>query len=607
MESTNLSKIRRDKMLKTIDELKKGITDEQTLTNLSMIENELTKKKYGLIWEEHKERVDKELETQIPTFEDIKDKEIVSTPDEKFNFLLEGDNLHSLYLLEKTHKGKIDLITIDPPYNTGVNDFMYDDYYVDEEDGYKHSKWLSFMEKRLRIAKDLLNESGYIFININDVEVAQLRILCDDIFGEENFVNIISVKMKNNAGASGGGEDKKLKKNIEYILIYAKNSIQSNSFNKVYSYTKMDDLLEYYRVNNISWKYTSLIKDFGEKEYCCTTHDGTGDEIKIYKLRNSVITSVSKVAKDENLTEYEVYKKYIDRIFTTAMPQSSIRPRVIDALKKNNYIIDKNSLYSIEYIPKTGKNKGNIYEQFYKGEKLRLFSWLKDVTTNIDEDIYKSDIKGTFWDGYNLNNLTKEGNIKFENGKKPLKLIQDIVEMSTSNSSLILDFFAGSGTTAQAVLEANKKDNGTRKFILCTNNENNICNDITYKRLKNISEGYTNYEKIDFNLKYYKCTYIPRINTEKENLHNNLLINIKNLIQLENGIKIDDNKIRVYLDEDELDTFSKNQSELDICEKVYISSDILLTSKEESILKNNNIEVYIIPEYYFEDEIMEVM
>ena len=607
METTNLSKIRRNKMLNTIYEIKKNITDEETLTNLSMIENELTKKKYGLIWEEHEERVDKELETQIPTFEEVKDKEIVSNPEDKFNFLLEGDNLHSLYLLEKTHKGKFDLITIDPPYNTGVNDFMYDDYYVDEEDGYKHSKWLSFMEKRLRIAKNLLNENGYIFININDVEVAQLRILCDDIFGEENFINIISVKMKNNAGASGGGEDKKLKKNIEYILIYAKNSIQSNSFNKIYSYTKMDDLLEYYRANNISWKYTSLIKNFGEKEYCCTTYDGTGDEIKIYRLHNSNITSVSKVAKDENLTEYEVYKKYIDRIFTTAMPQSSIRPRVIDALKKNNYIINKNSLYSIEYIPKTGKNKGNVYEQFYKGEKLRLFSWLKDVTTNIEGDIYKSDIKGTYWDGYNLNNLTKEGNIKFENGKKPLKLIQDIVEMSTSKSSLILDFFAGSGTTAQAVLEANKKDNGTRKFILCTNNENNICENITYKRLKNISEGYTNYEKVNYNLKYYKCTYIPRINTEDENLHNNLLINIKNLVQLENGIEIDDNKIRVYLDEDELDKFSKNQSELDVCEKVYISSDILLTSMQESIFKNNNIEVYIIPEYYFEDEIMEVM
>ena len=132
METTNLSKIRREKMLNTINEIKKNITDEKMLTNLSMIENELTKKKYGLIWEEHEERVDKELETQIPTFEEIKDKEIVSNSNEKFNFLLEGDNLHSLYLLEKTHKEKIDLIVIDPPYNTGVNDFIYNDTYIDE-------------------------------------------------------------------------------------------------------------------------------------------------------------------------------------------------------------------------------------------------------------------------------------------------------------------------------------------------------------------------------------------------------------------------------------------------------------------------------------------
>lgn len=148
METTNLSKIKRDKMLNTINEIKKNITDEETLNNLSLIENELTKKKYGLIWEEHEERVDKELETKIPTFEEVKDKEIISNDNESFNFLLEGDNLHSLYLLEKTHKEKIDVIYIDPPYNTGSKDFMYNDSYVDGEDGYKHSKWLSFMEKR---------------------------------------------------------------------------------------------------------------------------------------------------------------------------------------------------------------------------------------------------------------------------------------------------------------------------------------------------------------------------------------------------------------------------------------------------------------------------
>ena len=153
METTNLSKIRRDKMLKILSEIKKNISDEETLNSLSLIENELTKKKYGLIWEEHEERVDKELETQIPTFEEIKDKEIMCNPNEKFNFLLEGDNLHSLYLLEKTYKEKIDIIYIDPPYNTGKEDFIYNDKIIDELDGYKHSKWLSFMERRIRIAK----------------------------------------------------------------------------------------------------------------------------------------------------------------------------------------------------------------------------------------------------------------------------------------------------------------------------------------------------------------------------------------------------------------------------------------------------------------------
>ena len=196
MKTTNLSKIRRDKMLKTITEIKKNISDEETLANLSMIENELTKKKYGLIWEEHEERVDKELETQIPTFEELKDKEIKSNPNDTFNFLLEGDNLHSLYLLEKTHKGKIDVIYIDPPYNTGSNAFIYNDKIIDDEDGYKHSKWLSFMEKRLKIAKELLSDTGLIFISIDDNEISQLKLLCDDIFNESNRISTHHVQVR---------------------------------------------------------------------------------------------------------------------------------------------------------------------------------------------------------------------------------------------------------------------------------------------------------------------------------------------------------------------------------------------------------------------------
>ena len=218
METTNLSKIRRNKMLNTINEIKKKITDEETLTNLSMIENELTKKKYGLIWEEHEERVDKELETKIPTFEEVKDKEIVSNPDDKFNFLLEGDNLHSLYLLEKTHKEKIDVIYIDPPYNTKNSDFIYDDKIINAEDTFRHSKWLSFMNRRLKIAKNLLAHNGVIFISIDENEFSQLKLLCDEIFGEQNFIDCIIWNKRVPKNDKGIG-------NIhEYILLYAKKN-----------------------------------------------------------------------------------------------------------------------------------------------------------------------------------------------------------------------------------------------------------------------------------------------------------------------------------------------------------------------------------------------
>ena len=284
--STNLSKIKRDKMLETISKIKENIEDDETLKNLSLIEYELTKKKYGLVWEEHEERVDEELKTQIPIFEEIKEKEIVSNENEKFNFLLEGDNLHSLYLLEKTHKGKIDLIYIDPPYNTKNKDFVYSDKMIGEDDSYRHSKWLSFMAERLNIARKLLVDEGVIFIQIDDNELAQLKLLCDEVFGEENFLNIISVNMKNIAGASGGGEDKRFKKNCEYILIYAKNYSLLPIFNGAYEMTEMSELIQKYINEGISWKYTSVLLDEGSKEYINSTTDGEGNEIKIYKRKN---------------------------------------------------------------------------------------------------------------------------------------------------------------------------------------------------------------------------------------------------------------------------------------------------------------------------------
>ena len=582
METTNLSKIRRDKMLNTISEIKKGITDEQTLTNLSMIENELTKKKYGLIWEKHEERVDKELETQIPTFEDIKEKEIISNLDDEFNFLLEGDNLHSLYLLEKTHKEKIDLIIIDPPYNTGSNDFMYGDKYLNNEDEFRHSKWLSFMYKRLSIAKKLLKDDGLIFINIDDNELSQLKLLCDDIFGEENFVNCICVKMSEATGVKMAHCEKRLPKIKEYILLYKKNNILLKNIQ-----VPKEKWDEEYKIliNGVTKEEIDIIKNIMQSNNISEEDIIKCDKI-CSKMQFSNINELLINCKNEsekNSIKYENAYRIVRDVATTGGAK-----KIADEKRKNN---NNNA-----FVIKTPQNKVYLIKNGYSDEasqpRIKLL-FADQYLTNNPCDLWQ-DIKTT--------GLENEGYVSFLNGKKPLKLVERILELSNKKNAIILDFFAGSGTTGQAVLEMNTKDNENRKFILCTNNENKICENITYNRIFNTLKDLKN-----GNLKYYRCTYIPRINTEDNNLHNNLLINIKNLIQLENGIEIDDNKIRVYLDEDELDKFSKNQNELDICEKVYISSDILLTQVQEQIFKNNNVEVYIIPEYYFEDEIMEVM
>lgn len=584
METTNLSKIRRNKMLNTINEIKKNITDEETLTNLSMIENELTKKKYGLIWEEHEERVDKELETQIPTFEEVKDKEIVSNPEDKFNFLLEGDNLHSLYLLEKTHKGLIDVIYIDPPYNTGSDDFIYNDKIIDNEDGYKHSKWLSFMEKRLRIAKELLNDKGIIFISIDDNEIAQLKLLCDDIFNETNRISIHHIQVRYAEKSLADG--KSVKPVMEYVLVYAKDYSQ-------------------FKINLPKEEYTdaSFIYEIKEISSGTTIKHKDNTEIKVFKP-NEWIIEKKEQSNINLLKETWVSGTIYSKMSYGQVVRKYIEPRYnIDGLGCLYKVIGRgDDGLGYRYYVGPAK-KGSTRCKMYSGMPL---SRVDEITSQYGS-FREVPISNLMNFAADFGNIRHEGNIPFNSGKKPVKMLKELINYHTKKDAIILDFFAGSGSTAQAVLELNSDDNGQRHFILCTNNENQICENITYRRIKNVIEGYGKYNPLEANLKYYKCTYIPRINTEDENLHNNLLINIKNLIQLENGIEIDDNKIRVYLDEDELDKFSKNQNELDICEKVYISSDILLTSMQESIFKNNNIEVYIIPEYYFEDEIMEVM
>lgn len=600
----NLSQIRREQMLSFLETLKEQHSDDESLIAINQIERELTAKKYGLVWEEHEEEVDEKMKTHIPVFTEDVSKEIVGNPDsDDFNFLLEGDNLHSLKLLEKTHKGLIDIIYLDPPYNTGSDGFKYDDNYVVEEDSFRHSKWLSFMKRRLSIARNLLSDTGAIFIQISDIECAQLKLLCDEIFGESNFLNIININMKNIAGASGGGEDKRFKKNCEYLIVYAKNYDLLPVFNGAYDYEEIGDLVERYREEGISWKYTSALVDSGDKVYVGSTVDGDGNEIRIYRRDNYLIKSIGSIMKDEKISEKEAYSKYSKVIFQTAMPQSSIRPRVMEKVKEIGIDSD---LYSIEYVPKTGRNKGKVYEQFYKGDNFRLFAWLSDVSEEIDGKLYKKTLQGTYWNyASETKNLTKEGNVEFPNGKKPLALLERIIELHPSKDAIIMDFFAGSGTTGHAVLECNNKDNGNRQFILCTNNENNICEEITYQRLNNCINGYVNekgkqYPGLKGNLKYYSTSFISK---ESEELVDDLLEHIVEMIQLQFGVKVDNEKYVIIMDDEEMDEFEKNIANYDKLEAVFINQDVLLSTSQEKMLEKVN--TYIIPDCYFDFELRE--
>ena len=355
------------------------------------------------------------------------------------NMLIHGDNLLALKALESKFAGQVKCIYIDPPYNVGAMNEHYDDLI-------EHSLWLNRMRPRLQLLRSLLCDEGVIFIQISDEEQAYLKVLCDEVFGRSNFINMVSVNMKNVAGASGGGEDKKLKKNCEYILIYAKKYELMPLFSGPYLYTEMSDLIQQYLDEEKSWKYTTVLVDPGEKEYFGSTVDGDGNEIKVFLRKKVVTMSINQIAKRDGITTKAAYKKYGISVFRTTNAQSSIRTRIIDYKKEMG--IDCQYL-SIEYVPKTGKNRGKVYEQFYKDDICNLLVWLRDTSEVIDGELYKKDLQGTYWD---MNawrkNVAREGAVDFHQSKKPEKLIKQIIVMCTQPGDLVLDSFLGSGTTA---------------------------------------------------------------------------------------------------------------------------------------------------------------
>lgn len=568
----NLSKIKREKMLEYLEKLKVQNNDDENIRAITEIENALNEKKYGLVWEEHSEKVDEMLEHNIPIFVEDENRKIIANEDEPYNFLLEGDNLHSLKLLEKTHKGKIDVIYIDPPYNTGNKDFKYNDDFVVKEDGYRHSKWLSFMEKRLEEARELLKDEGYILISIDESESVQLRLLCDYIFGEENFQTTLHIQVR--YPQKSLTEEKDFKPVMEYVYLYSKNYRKFKPKRKSEEYTndkfvyKIDELTEgeNFKVANQD------VTVFKDGEWKLTELDeGTIDGLKETWISGTIYTKMSygkvfqaivepRVAMDGLKCLYKVYGRGDDglgyRYYTGPQRKNSKRGKMYSGIPLNR-IYEMNEGGSVRYRP---------------------------IDTFFD---YSAD----------FGNINHEGGVTFNSGKKPVVMLKTFLDFCNNKNATVLDFFAGSGTTGHAVMQLNKEDGGNRKYILCTNNENNICEEVTYQRLKNIQE------ELPHNLKYCKTDFIPKFSYDEESISDKMMEHIRELIELEYAIELDDKKYIILDDEDALD---KAISKIENGGKLFVRSGIFLSRSNQRILEEKGVSIIEIPEYYFREELKEV-
>lgn len=398
-----------------------------------------------------------------------------SSPDLFDNRLIFGDNLLALKALEAEFTGKIKCIYIDPPYNTGQAMEHYDD-------GLEHSIWLSLMRERLLILRSLLTQDGVLFCQLNDDEMAYGKVLLDEVFGRPNFLNQVSVQMKLAAGASGGGEDKRLKKNLEYILVYVKDNSSENgfqAFNDVYEEVDLFALLDEMEEQEKSWKYTSILLDEGTRVEERTVFDAAGEPITVRRHTGLKRTTVNALIRDSDGAKdrESVYHDHFERIFSDTNAQTSIRSRIVDEFRT----LENDEILVASYVPRTGRDKGRLVQHFYISPTIRRVIWLKDSAERRAGRLIKREKLGTYWSGFPLNNLTKEGGVRFPHGKKPEGLIRMVLDLATTPGDWVLDSFAGSGTTGAV---AHKMG---RRWIMVELGEH--CHTHIIPRLKKVIDG----------------------------------------------------------------------------------------------------------------------
>lgn len=510
-----------------------NLTKEQLLEVIEKLEG---KKKYGLVWDEERvpEKVVTDCQDKLPVLTEVKDKEITTSENEPTHILIEGDNYHALSVLNYTHKGKIDLIYIDPPYNTGSKDnvFIYNDKIIDKNDTYRHSKWLNFMFKRLELAKALMKDEATIYISIDDNSVSQLRLLCNKVFGEDNFIAILPTIMN----LKGNQDQFGFAGTHEYTIVFAKNKASALVKEFELDDEEMDDWEEdefgfYKRGAPMRATGAESKRENRPKMFYPILVDRESKEIIPIKDNEfkSIYDSTTKTFDDKHLQS--IKEKYEAEGFAVIIPQND------------------DGSYGRWRWGWSNENKEKLKTEVLLSEGNGSFSFYKKQRPSIG-DLPSKKPKSLFYKaGYSSSTGTAIlkrifGNKKVFNNPKPVDLIKDIVLLGSNNNSLIVDFFAGSGTTAQAVLEINRDNpDSNRKLIVCTNNENEICETVTLPRIKSVMKGYTykvkkreiEIDKAGNNLKYFKTSFVAN-NRNKDQLKIDITKRCTEMLCLKEGI-----------------------------------------------------------------------
>ena len=492
-----------------------------------------THKKYGLVWEDKPEDVEERLRSELPVLREVKERAIISDdPDAPNHILIEGDNLEALVALTYTHAGKIDIIYIDPPYNTGNQDFVYNDNYVEVEDSFRHSKWLSFLNRRLQISKSLLADNGLIFISIDDNEVSNLKLLCDSIFGENNCIGVLPTIMN----LKGNQDEFGFAGTHEYTVVYAKSkalcSVGQLDVDEEDLEDWQEDEVGYYK-KGATLKRTGTDAPRERRPYGyfpILIHNQSLEVSSITDEEYNQIYHPDTNSFDDDFVTHLV-EDYTARGFSVLLPTIDGAPT---SWRWGYRTVKSDS----KEIIVTGR-LGNF--SLYKKQRPEL----GDVPTKKPKSVL---YKAQYSSGNGTAQLKALSLSSLFNNPKPI--------------DLIMDYFAGSGTTLHAAMQLNS-DGGKRKCILVTNNENNICENVTYERNKRVIDGYTTPQNLFIpglkknSLRYYRTGFVGRERTSKnmrELMHASTeLLCIKNDIYKEvevlSGKKLN-SKVARFFDDD---------------------------------------------------------